>query len=236
MVVAKKEDNYLIISDYHAPYGNKLALNFYACLKEDFNIPDDNVYNVGDFEDQFHFSSHFRSPDRHHTAIQEIEAVREEIKKWSKVFPKMKMCTSNHGSRLYKRAMEAELPSVILKGMREIYEYPKGWEIAEQFIICATKKEFLIFHGEGYSGIKGHIDAAMDLGISTAMGHLHGNGGVNHIRTRHQDLWAMNVGCSVDPESFAFEYGDKSRRKPTLGGGLVLDGGRLPLFIPMELK
>lgn len=229
----RKKDAYLWITDYHSPYGHKDALRFCVSLQDEFNIPPENVYCAGDFEDAYMFNNYFKSPDRKHTSLQEIDAVREEIKEWGRAFPLLKMCTSNHGSRLYKRALEAELPSVVLKGMQEIFAYPKKWTLKEEYIVCATKQEFLLTHGEGFSGAKGHIDAAIANGISTAIGHLHSFAGVSHIKTKHQDLWAMNGGCLIDQDSFAFEYSKHSKFKATIGSGVILDGGRWPIFVPL---
>jgi hypothetical protein len=228
-----KNDSYLIISDVHLPYHNSQALRFCKQVKKDFDIPDSNIYCVGDLEDQYGFTHWPKTPEAKHTVEQELEAVRVEIRKWELAFPEMKICTSNHGSRIVKKAIAAELPSQIIKSVQEIFQYPKNWQIEEQYIVCATKKEFAVEHGEGFSGRNGHIEAALLNGISTAIGHLHSHAGVNHIKTRHQELWALNVGCLIDPVSFAFAYGKNSKFKPCIGTGVVLDGGRNPIWLPM---
>lgn len=228
-----KKDNYLIIPDYHAPFGHKQALKFCKELQKDFEISEENVICLGDFEDQYNFSTHPKSPNRKHTLEQELEATRADIRKWAHAFPRLKMCTSNHGSRIAKRMFEAELPSQLLRNYEEIFEYPPGWELKEEFVICATRSEFICQHGEGFSGPRGHIDAAMANGLSTVIGHLHSFAGVSHIKTRHQTIWAVNSGCLIDQDAYAFEYSKNSKFKATIGATVILDGGRFPIFVPL---
>ena len=38
-----------------------------------------------------------------------------------------------------------------------------------------------------------------------------------------------------DVDAYAFAYGKQFPKKPTLGCGVVLDGGRTAIFIPMDL-
>jgi len=229
-----KSDNYLIIPDYHAPFGHPRALEFCKQLQSDFNVPKENVYCLGDFEDQYNLGRWPKSADRKHTAVQEIEITKDEVKKWAKAFPLLNMCTSNHGSRIAKKAFDAELPSQLLRNYEEIFSYPKGWNLKEEFIVCATKHEFVVQHGEGFSGVKGHIDAAMTNGISTCIGHLHSFAGVSHIKTKHQEIWAVNSGCLIDQESYAFEYSKHSKFKATIGAAVILDGGRWPIWVPLK--
>jgi hypothetical protein len=232
-LVAKK-DNYLFIPDYHAPFGHKRALSFCVSLQDEFDIPQKNIYCAGDFEDQYNFGRWPKDPNRAHTHIQEIEATRHEVKEWGKAFPLMKMLTSNHGTRIGKKAFEAELPSQLLRSHHEIFEYPKGWELAEEYVVIATKHEFVLQHGDGFSGVKGHIDAAIANGMSTAIGHLHSFAGVSHIRTKHQHIWAANAGCLIDQSAYAFEYAKHSKFKATIGALVILDGGRWPIWVPLE--
>jgi hypothetical protein len=129
---------------------------------------------------------------------------------------------------------EAELPSQLLRSYQEIFEYPPTWKLDEHFIVCATKHEFVVQHGEGFSGNRGHIDAAMANGISTVIGHLHSFASVSHIKTKHQEIWAVNSGCLIDQDAFAFEYSKHSKFKATIGATVILDGGRFPIFVPLK--
>lgn len=229
-----KSDNYMIISDAHLPFEHEHALTFCKELKKEFNVPNTHVYNTGDFDDQYWASGHPKSPDKKHTSNEEIQITRDKIKEWADAFPCMKICKSNHTVRYFKRLFDADLPSQILRNIEEILQYPKGWQTEENFVVFAKKFPFTIQHGEGYSGPMAHREAAIQNGISTIIGHLHSNAGVNHIRTMHQNIWGMNVGALVDNNAYAFEYGKHSKFKPTIGCGVVVDGGSIPIWIPLR--
>lgn len=148
----------------------------------------------------------------------------------------MKMLTSNHGTRIESRALEAEIPSQFLKAHGEIFKYPKGWQLAEEYVVFGSRHEFCLQHGDGFSGAQGHIKAAMANGMSTAIGHLHCFAGVTHIKTRHQEIWAANAGCLIDPSAYAFQYGKHHVNKPTIGALVILDGGRWPVWVPLRVE
>jgi hypothetical protein len=227
-VVANK-NNFIFISDIHLPYEHPRALQFCKSLKKDFEIPDSNVYSVGDVLDLYGFSRWPKSPDAKHTINQELDIARDKIVKWGAAFPEMKICESNHDQRIMRKALGADLPSQVIRSMEEIFSLPKGWEIKPEFIIMANKWEGIICHGEEFADA---LAAAMHYGINCIQGHRHEKAGVQWMRTRHQTLWGMAVSCLVDSESFAFAYGDKNKRKPLIGVGLVLNG--IPHFIPLE--
>lgn len=224
------KNNFLIISDLHMPMQNHQAFRFIKNVIADFDIPRSNIYCVGDELDQYNFGRWPKDPDARHTAAQEIECARAAVKELAKICPEMKICESNHGSRIAARAMDAMLPSQVIKGIREIFQYPDGWQIEQRYIVMANKAEFCVMHGTGYSGAMGHIKAMWHNGMSTAIGHIHSHAGINFVKTNIQELWAMNVGAGYDPESYGFKYGKDHAQKGTLGVGIVTDGGRLPIW------
>jgi hypothetical protein len=230
--MANKE-NFLVISDLHMPMQNHHAFRFLKQVKADFDIPDSNCYCVGDETDQYNFGRWPRDPNARHTAIQEIECAIAAKEKLEEVFPELKICESNHGSRIMARAVDANLPTDVIRSIKEIFKYSSNWEIQDNFIVMATKAPFCVQHGQPYSGQNGHIKAMWHNGISTAIGHIHSYAGVNYVKTKHQEMWAMNVGALYDPESYAFKYGKDNAMKGTLGCGVVLDGGKMAMWLPL---
>lgn len=194
-------------------------------------MPHENVLCVGDEVDAFFGSQFKKHPDMNHSAISEIEATRKEIRRWGSAFPQMKLAISNHGLRWVRKAIDAEIPSQMLRSYQEMIEAPPDWVWKDKWIF-KTKHPFCMVHGMGYSGINGHRNAAIDFGISTVIGHLHSHAGLCHIKSEMQSLWAMNVGCMIDADSLAFSYGKYNRQKPVLGCGIIKDSGKTPLFIP----
>lgn len=232
---------YLIISDTQIPFeadarsdGGSGALDFCYDLKRGYKIADENCYHVGDETDQYFGSLYKRDPSHDMSAIREIEMTLERLRRWYKKFPQMKLAISNHGLRWVRKAIDAEIPSQLLRKYEDIIGAPRGWKWKQEWII-KSKSPFRIIHGMGYSGQKGHINAAMDAGMSTAIGHLHSHAAINYLSTQGRSsdiLWAMNTGCLIDNDSFAFQYGKYSRNKPCLGAAVVIDDGRRPIWHP----
>ena len=48
-------------------------------------------------------------------------------------------------------------------------------------------------------------------------------------------IFGMNVGCGIDIDAYAMEYSRPFPKRPTLGCGVVLDGGRVAIFVLMPL-
>lgn len=191
------------------------------------------MINVGDESDMACLNSYKLDIDADYTANQEIEELLETMKEWYKAFPQMKVCNSNHQARFWKKAWQADIPKVLLKKYRDFIEAPKGWQWKDQWII-KTKSPFAVQHGCGYSGHLAHRQAAIDNGMSTAIGHLHSKAGVNHIKTNNLDVWGMNTGSLIDEEAYAFKYSKHNRYKANIGCGVVLNDGKLPIFVPMD--
>ena len=225
--------DYLIIPDVHIPMEHKNALKFLLGLKDKYKIPDANVYSVGDFLDEFHFGSYPKGADYPITPIQEIEYSRKKIKEWQKAFPLLSICMGNHEERLMKRVFEAELPSVIVKSLREIYQFPSLWSLEECYVL-PTKDPVLVIHGHG-EGIKATNIAsnALQFGMSVCFGHFHSKAGVQYIETLLLRAFGMNVGALVDRESFAFKYGRNAANKVNNGAGVILDNGRTAIWHPL---
>lgn len=223
------KNNFLFISDVHEPYAHPQALKFCKSLQKDFEIPNSNIYSVGDLLDQYGFSRWPKSPDAKHTINQELDLARERLKRWALAFPELKICESNHDQRIMKKALGADLPSQVIRSFREIFGIPDEWEIKQQFVVMANKCEIVVDHGEEFPDA---LQAAISYGVNVVQGHHHAKAGVQYARSRVQELWGMSVGCLVDRESFAFSYGDKSKRKPMIGCGIVLNG--IAHFIPLR--
>lgn len=222
------KDSFLFIGDVHEHFAHPRALQFCKSLQKDFDIPRSNIYSVGDLTDQFFFGRWPKSPDAKHTPNQELDFTRERLRKWAHAFPEMKIATSNHDQRIMKKALGAELPSQVIRGIEEIYEFPKTWELRDQFIVMANKCEFLVEHGESFSCA---LQAAIAYGVSVVQGHHHQKAGVQYVKTRTQQLWGMATGCLVDADQYAFEYGRHNKYKPVIGSGVVVNG--IPHFIPL---
>lgn len=226
--------NFLLIGDAHVPFHNPKSLKFLKDVQALYQIPEDNVICLGDFLDLYSFSRWPKSPDAPVTVNQEIEGVRQEIKKWVQAFPKLTITQGNHDNRIWRKAIGADLPSQVVRSIHEVFDLPKSWELHECALI-QTKSPFLCVHGDGHGISPTTLQTnPRQHGVSVAFGHFHSRASIMHINTIGLgDVWSFHVGCLVDQDSFAFEYGSKAAFKPSLGCGVVLDEGRCPIFIPM---
>lgn len=170
----------------------------------------------------------------------------EAVKQWGSVFPKMKLCVSNHGERWGKKATLAGIPSLMMRQYQEVIGAPPGWHWQYEWRVD-DKHPFRVIHGLGFSGVNGHRDAAVTSGISTAIGHLHANAGISYICTgfdkdglkgslgHGRTIWGMNTGCTINRAKFAFKYGRDCKWKPVLTGAIVANRGAMPILIPYEV-
>lgn len=227
-----KSENFLFISDLQIPFENSKALEFCLYLRKYFKIPDERIYCVGDEVDQLLGSLYKKNPNWRISAVEEIELTIDRLQAWYKAFPHMKLAISNHGVRWRKKAIEGEIPDLLLKRWSEVVKAPRTWIWQDQWTIKTQKKPIVMVHGCGYSGPFGHRQAAIDQGANTIIGHLHAGAGVNFINTSNMSIWGMNVGSLISPSAIAFEYGKHSRFKPVLGTGIVVDSNT-PLIIPL---
>lgn len=223
---------YLAIPDLQIPFENLESLDFIKRVAKHFRIPKENMLNLGDEVDFYNLSSYFKDPDALHTVNQEFDEVIEKLHHWYNAFPYMRVCNSNHQARFWKKAVDAQIPSRMLRKYREIIEAPKGWRWAEHWQI-KTKHPFMIEHGCGYSGVNAHRNAAIDNTISTIIGHLHSKAGISYIKTKGANLWAVNSGALIDEEAYAFAYSKHARHKSVNGCTVVLDDGHMPVFVPL---
>lgn len=227
----KFNDNYLVISDLQIPFELKDSLKFCIEVIRDFKIPKTNILCVGDEVDHYFGSLYTKDVNAKMSALDEIEMTIDKLRSWYAVFPTMKLATSNHGMRWLKKANLAEIPEVMMKQYQEVLRAPKGWRWRDEWIIN-TKRPFRMIHGLGYSGPNGHRQCSMEGAINSVMGHVHSHAGVSYIQTARQLVWGMNVGCLMDPNSVASQYAKNNRSKSVVGVGVVLDSGRIPIFIP----
>lgn len=216
----------LVQPDLQAPFHHIDSVPFLLAVNDKFKC--NEWVNIGD-EVDFHTESGKYKPDPDGMGFrEEFEGAVRLLKQLYGIWPRMKVCVSNHTVRPLKKAFNAGIPSVFLKTYSEFLQAPPGWKWADEWEI----DDILFIHGEGFSGQSGHIKAAEKHRQSTVLGHIHSYAGINFINNRRGEfIFGMNVGCLIDIKAYAFAYGKNIPHKPTLGCGVILDG--IPQFIPM---
>jgi hypothetical protein len=146
-------------------------------------------------------------------------------------FPKVRVCTSNHTIRPWKKAFDSGIPKRFLKSYHESLEAPPGWSWHDEIILNGVK----YIHGEGFTGIQAHGRAAYQNRMSTVIGHVHTSAGVQYFNNGQSTIFGANFGCLIDINAYAFAYGKKLANKPTLGCGVVVSSEEA-YFIPYKGK
>ena len=114
----------LVISDMHIPYQNEKMFDFLAALKDKY-CPT-LVVSVGDEADKAGLSYHEKSPSMM-TAADELHLARMYIKQVEKLFPKMYILHSNHGSLAFRKSASAGIPAAYLKSYNDVFGVGAGW-------------------------------------------------------------------------------------------------------------
>ncbi len=97
----------LVISDLHCPYQHVDALRFLAALHAKYDF--DRVIGIGDELDFHAMSFHDSDPDLD-SAGRELQKGREVLWELERMFPRMDLVDSNHGSMTYRRAKAGGVP------------------------------------------------------------------------------------------------------------------------------
>lgn len=216
----------LVISDTQYPFAHKDSFAFLKAVVKKYK-PTEFVH-IGD-EIDLHAMSNFDHDPDGYSAGHELTAALKDMRILYKMFPKMKVCTSNHTARPFRKAHKHGIPKAFLRDYHEFMEAPKGWAWADKWEIDGVIYE----HGEGQSGMNGAIKAALGNMQSTVIGHLHSFAGILWSANPRHLIFGFNVGCLIDHRAYAFAYGKNFKNKPILGCGIVIKG--IPVFIPMLL-
>lgn len=217
----------LAIADTQEPFAHPDYHDFCVTVKERYKC--NVVIHVGD-EVDFHALGQWDHDPDGYSAGHELEQAIISMQKWYKSFPKVRVCTSNHTARPFRKAFKAGIPLAFLREYREFLRAPKTWEWKDYWEIDGVVYE----HGEGFTGRQGAIKAAEGNMQSTVIGHIHSEAGIQYLANSKHLIYGFNVGCGIDKDAYAFRYGTLFKKKPVLGCGVVIDG--LPIFIPMRLN
>lgn len=217
----------LVFSDTHYPFS---IAGFEAFLKKIYDKYSCNcVVMTGDLIDNHAIDSHHEPEPDAKDANTELDEAIEKAKVLYKVFPKVKLVLGNHDLRILKAAAKAKLTSRMVVPFRDLLQMPKGWEVADEYVIDEIK---YLHEPFGSGPISQRTTAEKEM-QSIVHGHLHSFAGISYIANSNALVWGMNVGCGIDRTAYSMRYGAKMKNKPTIGCGVVIDGK--PYFEIMDL-
>jgi hypothetical protein len=214
----------LIISDLHIPYSVRGYLRFLKELKKKFRP--EIVISIGDELDYHDMSMHDSDKDLD-SAGKELDRAIDELQSGvHKLFPKMYLLESNHGSMVLRRAKKYGIPVRTLRELSDLYGTPR-WSWHHEIVLETKGGPVYLCHGK--TGTYGKM--VQSARMSAIQGHFHGKFEITFHAGVLNTCYNMFVGCLVDEESLAMAYGKNSTVKPVLGcGGINADGQ--PVLFP----
>jgi predicted phosphodiesterase len=222
-----KTSNVLVISDLHAPFNHRNALRFLSDVKKEYKC--DTIVSIGDLVDEYNLSRYSRDPDAM-TTRQEFSKTKAVIAEFVSEFPKMICVTGNHDIRILKKLKEANIPpQMLFSTFNQLWDMPKEWKWVDRVKLHG------VYYTHGFkTGPYAHMNTAKEMMTSVVMGHTHSTGAVQYMSSFDGNIFGMNVGCLIDDKQYAFNYASEMTRRPVIGCGVVLNNGKLPLFISMK--
>ena len=215
-------NNVLIIGDLHEPFCLDGYLKF--CLETYHNYKCNHVIFIGDIIDN-HYSSYHETDADGLGGGDELELAVSKIANWYKAFPEAKVIIGNHDRMIMRKAQTSSIPSKWIKSYQDVLEVP-NWEFLERYVLDDVQ----YIHGEaGTARTKCRADM-----MNTVQGHLHTQCYTeNYVGAKYR-IFGMQVGCGIDHESYAMAYA-KSGKKPAIACGVILNNGKTPINVMMEL-
>ena len=119
----------------------------------------------------------------------------------------------NHDRVVMRRAFSSSIPSMWIKSFNEVLGTSWDWTERAEF----DGVQFV--HGEGGTA---RTKAKNDM-QSTVQGHIHTQAYVEHFCGNRSRIWAMQVGCGLDRDTYAAAYA-KHYKKQAIGCGVVIGG------------
>lgn len=211
----------LVIGDIHTPFEHSGYLDFCKRMYRKYKC--NTVVFIGDILDSHYSSYHESSPDGF-GGEEELLRAKKSIADYHKSFPNSLVCMGNHDLIPNRKAFSGGLSNRWVRSIGEVLETPT-WKYAESFIIDGVK----YIHG---TGRKARQRCQQDM-VSTVQGHYHAESYIeNFVGLNNSRIFAMQIGCGIDIDSYAFAYG-KHFAKPHINVGIVIDG-KLPIIEFME--
>lgn len=217
--------NVLVVGDLHTPFTKKGYLEHCIDVYKRYNC--DRVIFIGDIIDN-HFSSYFESDPDGMGAGDELAMSIEMLKPWYKAFPEADVVLGNHDKLIQRKSFSSGLSNLWIKEFKDVLQTP-NWNYQSNFIYNGV----LYVHGENCGNLTNVI---LNNRMSVVIGHLHCKCEIVYNASKHDLLFGMAVGCGIDITKYAFVYQENNVKRPILSCGVVLDDGKLPILLPMNLK
>lgn len=226
-IKGRKFRSILCLSDQHHPYQHPDLIPFLKALNDRYRF--DLVVNLGDEVDHHAISFHESEPglagpsDELNNAISALQPLY-------KLFPRMEVIDSNHGSLVFRKGKFAKLPPGVFKSPREMLKAPKGWDWSADLTVHTDLGAVYFHHGK--SGTSGKL--SRNMAMNTVQGHYHSKFQIDYWGSPNGLYWDLHAGCVVDDHSLAMAYNKTTLQRPVIGLAVILAGR--PQLVPMHLN
>lgn len=225
-----KEDNsrILLISDMHIPYHHPDLLEFLQHLKDKYKPT--RVICLGDELDKHALSYHDSDPDLP-SAGDELRNSLPVVAELFKMFPKMDIIESNHGSLIWRKAKTFGIPKHYIKSYNEVLGVDDGWKWSFDLTIDLPNGQKCYIHHGKSSDV---LQLSQQMGMNAVQGHYHETFKVNYWGNPTGLYWGLQAGCLIDDSSYAFSYNNVNIKRPIVGTAVIIDSQ--PILEPMLLE
>ena len=224
-----QEDNssILIISDMHIPYQHENTLDFLNDLRVKYHPT--RIICMGDECDKHSLSFHDSDPNLM-SAGDELERALPTIQQLKKLFPKMDVLESNHGSLVYRKAKHHGIPRQYLKSYNEVLGVDDNWNWHFDLTVTLPNNQQCYFHHGKSSDV---VKLSQTMGMNAVQGHYHEKLGVQYWANPLGLYFGLQTGCLIDDKSLAFSYNNVNLKRPLIGTALIIDSK--PIIETMKL-
>lgn len=226
-IKGRKFNSVLCISDQHHPFQHPDMIKFLSALKNKYNF--DLIINGGDEVDKHGLSYHEKEPDLP-SYSDELELSIKALQPLYKLFPKMEVLDSNHGSLILRKGKSAGIPARVFKTPGEILKAPKGWTWCRDITIFTDLGPVFFTHGKTSASGK----LSKNMAMNTVQFHFHSKFQINYWGSPIGLFWDAHAGCLVDDSSLAMAYNKITMDRPVIGVLIIINGR--PQLIPMHLN
>ena len=223
------EDNsrILLISDMHIPYHHEDTIAFLTHLKAKYNPT--RVICLGDELDKHALSYHDSDPDLP-SAGDELKKSLPVIQELFKIFPKMDIIESNHGSLVWRKAKTFGIPKHYIRSYNDVLGVDGGWKWSFDLTVTLPNGQKCYIHHGKTSNV---IQLSQQMGMCAVQGHFHESFKIDYWGNPTGLYWGMQTGCLIDDDALAFNYNNVNIKRPIIGTGLIIDS--MPVLEPMVL-
>jgi len=218
----------LVIGDMHFPFQHPDAIAFLKAVKKEYKP--DRVIQIGDEVDFHAISFHDSDPDLLSPG-DELESAIKKLQPLYKLFPKVDLIESNHGSLVYRKGKALGLPRHVFKSYREVLQAPKNWNWHFDLTIKLSNGMNCYFH---HGKTSDPLKLSQSMGMSAVQGHFHEKFSINYWGNSLGLYWQAFTGCLVNDDSLAMSYNNTNLKRPIIGSLIILDGW--PRLLPLVMN